>query len=93
DGENGENEENEENGENEEDELDSAYMEYQDSKRQLEGQLNEEVENVLQDLSEEYGLKIIVYKENIHHGGRDITDRVVEELDSRYYEAGDDTDE
>ncbi|MFW6237800.1 MAG: hypothetical protein ACOC5A_01020 [Halanaerobiales bacterium] len=85
--------EEEEQEEKEEEDLDEIYMEYQDSKRQLEGRLNEEVEDVLEDISRKYDLKIILYNEDIHYGGRRITEEVIEELDSRYYEAGEDTDE
>jgi len=72
--------------------LEEVYAEYQENRQLVEGQLNEEVKEVLAELSEDYELKIILYEENIYAGGRDITDEVIENLDLFFYD-GEDADE
>jgi len=75
-------------GENKEEELDSIYMEFLDNKQKLEGQLNQEINSILEEISESENLEIILYKKYIKYGGLDITESVIEKVDNKYAKGG-----
>ncbi len=75
-------------GENKKEELDSIYMEFLDNKQKLEGQLNQEINSILKEISESENLEIILYKKYIKYGGLDITESVIEKVDNKYAKGG-----
>jgi len=58
-------------------------------KEELEEKLNNELNTVLGEISEEKELDIILYKDKSYYGGIDITSEVVEIIDEKYYEQND----
>lgn len=76
------------NGENKEKELDRIYKEYVNNKQQFENKLNQEINQVLADISEKNRLDIILYKKNTVYGGKDITEKVIKRLDEKFYKGG-----
>ncbi len=78
-------------GENKDQELDNIYMEFIDNKQRLEDQLNLEINDVLEEITKEKNLEIILYKKNVQYGGIDITGEVIKRLDEVTVE-GDNSD-
>ncbi len=74
--------------ENKEEELDNIYMEFLNSKQELEGQLNEEISNILREISESENFEIVLYKKYVKYGGLDITTEVIQKLDDKYAKGG-----
>jgi len=58
-------------------------------KEELEEKLNNELNTVLGEISEEKELDIILYKDKSYYGGIDITSEVVDKIDEKYYEVND----
>jgi len=58
-------------------------------KEELEEKLNNELNTVLGEISEEKELDIILYKDKSYYGGIDITSEVVEIIDEKYFEQND----
>jgi len=58
-------------------------------KEELEKKLNNELNTVLGEISEEKELDIILYKDKSYYGGIDITSEVVDKIDEKYYEVND----
>ena len=58
-------------------------------KEELENKLNEELNIVLEEISEEKELDIILYKDKSYYGGIDITSDVVDRIDEKYYKQSD----
>ena len=54
-------------------------------KEELEEKLNNELNTVLEEISKEKELDIILYKDKSYYGGIDITSTVVEKIDEKYY--------
>ena len=62
-----------------------AYQQFTAKKTELEDQLNEEINKILDQISIEKNLDIILYKNKSYYGGIDITDEVVERLDEKFF--------
>ena len=62
-----------------------AYQKFNSEKAKLERELNSEIENVLDEITKEKNLEIVLYKDKSYYGGIDITQDVIELLDQKYY--------
>lgn len=62
-----------------------AYSKFSAKKSELENKLNQEINKVLDKITVDENLDIILYKNNTYYGGFDITDRVIEKLDEEYF--------
>ncbi len=58
-----------------------AYDLYWKVREELEAQLNEEINQALLEVAEEMGLELVIARQGIHLGGRDITQEVMEKLE------------
>ncbi len=58
-----------------------AYDQYLEAREELEGQLNEEINQALLEVAEEMGLNLVIARQGIHLGGTDITDEVMKKLE------------
>lgn len=75
----------EEDAENEE-ELDRIYEQFLENKENLEGELNQEINEILDEITEEENLDVVVLAQYTQYGGQDITETTIEKLDEEYYE-------
>ncbi|MFP4017394.1 MAG: hypothetical protein ACLFUI_10230 [Halanaerobiales bacterium] len=82
----------ENNDENDEVELDRISQEYLDHKRRLEGLLNQEINEIIEEIAERDNISTVLYSESVYFGGEDITQEVIDKLDERYSEGGESTD-
>ncbi len=78
---------------NEEEELDKLYQEYLDNKQRLETDFNSEITSILEEVSSEKKLEIVLYEDGVYYGGIDITDEVIRILDERYVKGGEEESE
>ena len=62
-----------------------AYQQFSAKKTELENQLNGEINKILDQISVEKNLDIILYKNKSYYGGIDITEEVVERLDEKFF--------
>ena len=69
-------------------EQERIYQEFVNNKKKLEDKLNQEINNILDNISKEENIDIILYKNGVHHGGVDITDDVIKGLDNQNGEDG-----
>ncbi|MFW6021988.1 MAG: OmpH family outer membrane protein [Halanaerobiaceae bacterium] len=69
-------------------ELDKVSQEYQENKNRLESGLNQEIRTVLDELSGEENIEIVLFSDSIYYGGVDITDEVIVRLDEKYSDGG-----
>lgn len=76
-------------GEEDNQELDRIYQEYMDNKQRLETSLNNELNEIITEVSEEEELGIVLYNETVYFGGTDITEKVINRLDEKYNGGGD----
>lgn len=67
----------------------SEEQNFEVKKEELENKLNEELNSVLGEISEEKELDIILYKDKSYYGGIDITSDVVDRIDEKYYKQSD----
>ena len=74
--------------EEDKEELDRIYQQFLNNKKRVEDKLNDEVKNVLKEISKEENLGIVLYKKSVRVGGIDITDKTIELLDKTYFEGG-----
>ncbi len=58
-----------------------AYDLYWEAREELEAQLNEEITKALEEVAEELGLSLVIARQGIHLGGKDITQEVMEKLE------------
>lgn len=61
-------------------------IEYNQSKQEIEEQLNNEIEMVIDEINQNNKYSVILYKERVYHGGKDITQKVIELLDEKHSE-------
>jgi len=73
-------------GEKKQEELDKIYQQFLQSKQSYEGKLNEEIKIELEKLAKEMNFDIVLYKKEVHYGGKDITDDLIKRLDEKYDE-------
>lgn len=71
----------------------SEEQNFEVKKEELENKLNEELNTVLGEISEEKELDIILYKDKSYYGGIDITSDVVDRIDEKYHEQSDGADD
>lgn len=69
-------------------EQERVYQEFVNNKKRLEDKLNQEINAVLDNISKEQNIDVILYKNGVHYGGSDITDDVIKALDSQNGEDG-----
>ena len=62
-----------------------AYQQFTAKKTELENQLNGEINKILDQISVEKNLDIILYKNKSYYGGIDITDEVIKRLDEKFF--------
>jgi outer membrane protein len=62
-------------------ELDKIYQEYLDNKGRLEHKLNEEINIIVDEITEEQNIDIVLIKEQVYYGGIDITGQIINRLD------------
>ena len=62
-----------------------AYQQFTAKKTELENQLNGEINKILDQISVEKNLDIILYKNKSYYGGIDITDDVIKRLDEKFF--------
>ena len=67
----------------------SEKQNFELKKEKLEKKLNKELNNVLEKISEEKSLDIILYKDKSYYGGIDITADVIKRIDEKYYKQSD----
>jgi len=82
-----------EDDENEQDQLDRLYGEYLTNKQRLESEFNQEINEILEEITAEEKLDIVIDKDTVYSGGIDITDEVIELLDERYAGGGEEENE
>ncbi|MFW6034614.1 MAG: hypothetical protein ACOCRZ_00010 [Halothermotrichaceae bacterium] len=63
-------------------ELNQISDKYLDNKSRLEEGLNQEIHDVIEEISEKEQIEIVLYKESSYYGGLDITDKVIQLLDN-----------
>jgi outer membrane protein len=64
-------------------EQERIYQEFLNNKKELEGQLNNEIDKVLKQITRENNIEIVLYKNGVHYGGLNITEEVIKLLDSQ----------
>lgn len=69
-----------------EQELDNIYQQFLNNKQSMEEQLQQEIEQVLVEITEEKNLGVVLNNKNVHFGGEDITETLIESLDQEFYE-------
>ncbi len=79
--------ENKVNNEQREEELENVYQQFIMNKETLEEKLNNEINQILSEMAAEMNFEVIILKEYTKFGGREITDRVIEKLDEKFYRA------
>ncbi|NLV90988.1 MAG: OmpH family outer membrane protein [Firmicutes bacterium] len=57
------------------------YSEYLTLKQELEGKLENEINEALKKVVDKRNLDLVLYRESVRYGGVDITDSIIEELD------------
>jgi len=62
-------------------ELDKIYQEYLDNKERLELKLNEKINIIVDEITEEQNIDIVLVKEQVYYGGIDITGQIINRLD------------
>ena len=67
----------------------SEEQNFEVKKEELEEELNQEINNVLEEITKEKELDIILYKDKSYYGGIDITSKVIERIDEKYYKQSD----
>ncbi|QTL96889.1 hypothetical protein GM661_02310 [Iocasia frigidifontis] len=73
--------------------LERVYQEYLSNKQRLENSFNEEVKVVIEEIRKDKNIDTVLYKDSVYYGGLDITEKLVEMLDSKYdEEEGSDND-
>ncbi|MTI59222.1 MAG: OmpH family outer membrane protein [Firmicutes bacterium] len=73
--------------------LERVYQEYLSNKQRLENSFNEEVKVVIEEIRKDKNIDTVLYKDSVYYGGIDITEKLVEMLDSKYdEEEGSDND-
>lgn len=65
-----------------------AYQKFNSEKARLERELNSEIESVLDEITKEKNIEIVLYKDKSYYGGIDITEDIIELLDQKYYNQG-----
>lgn len=62
-------------------------IEYNQSKQEMEERLNNEIEVVIDEINKNNKYSVILYKERVYQGGKDITQKVIDLLDEKYSQA------
>ncbi len=62
--------------------LEQIYNQYLSNKEKLEEQLTNEIRKVIAGLAEKDDYEVILFKRDVHSGGVDITDKVIQALDA-----------
>lgn len=79
--------------ENDQEELDQLYGEYLENKQRLETDFNKEITSILEEISREKKLDVVLHQDGVYYGGIDITDEVIKILDERYTKGGEEAGE
>jgi len=80
-------ENNDNQAENEEIDENQINIKYTQEKQEIEDQLNREIEQVIKEINQSNKYSVVLYKNKVYYGGKDITNEVVQLLDEKYYEA------
>lgn len=79
--------------EEDQDRLEQVYQEYLTNKQRLENSFNGEVKVLIEEIRKDKNIDTVLYKDSVYYGGIDITEELVEMLDSKYdEEEGSDND-
>ncbi|MBS3811119.1 MAG: hypothetical protein KGY44_04570 [Halanaerobiales bacterium] len=65
---------------------DQINIKYTQQKQEIEDQLNIEIEQILKEINQNHKYSVVLYKNKVYYGGKDITNEVAQLLDEKYYE-------
>lgn len=57
-----------------------ALKEFVDAKKQLEDNLNKDIDKAVKEIADEKKLDVVFYKQSVRYGGEDITEEVINKL-------------
>jgi outer membrane protein len=63
------------------------YTEFAQNKQEIEQKLNNEIDTVIEEINSNNQYSVILYKNKVYFGGKDITSHVINQLDQKYTEA------